>query len=242
MEFLNNDQNLRCLNYLVIADTRLDEKTSSDYLAEHLSNWRILKRDDAKDGRRHMGLLVLQEKTSTTNINLEIVDKYKISSEKTVYAQYMLVHFSEILLHAAFVYIRTTPSHGMIDQMINEFKKPRAEGPVNLIMGDLNLDYTRDTSKLDRLCGEDKSRILNETTTVNLNQLDHVIIEKSRAKNDTFSTSYYNYTSDHHAIVVRIPDLDKGNTFSSEFKISVNFDESNETRIGLKRKAHKYAH
>ena len=123
MEFLNNDQNLRCLNYLVIADTRLDEKTSSDYLAEHLSNWRILKRDDAKDGRRHMGLLVLQEKTSTTNINLEIVDKYKISSEKTVYAQYMLVHFSEILLHAAFVYIRTTPSHGMIDQMINYFKK-----------------------------------------------------------------------------------------------------------------------
>ena len=237
MEFLNNDQNLRCLNYLVVADTRLDDKTSSDYLAEHLSNWRILKRDDAKDGRCHMGLLVLQEKTSTTNINLEIVDWLRITSDKTVYAQYILVHFSEILLHTAFVYIRTTPTHGMIDQMINYFKKPRAEGPVNLIMGDLNLDYTRDTSKLDKLCGEDKCRILNETTTVNLNQLDHVIIEKSRAKNDTFSTSYYNYTSDHHAIVVRIPDLDKGNTFSSEFKISVNFDESNETRIGLKRKA-----
>ena len=59
MEFLNNDQNLRCLNYLVIADTRLDEKTSSDYLAEHLSNWRILKRDDAKDGCQSVMVVLL---------------------------------------------------------------------------------------------------------------------------------------------------------------------------------------
>ena len=231
IEFINNDKNLQCLDYLVLADTRLDEKTSSQFLEEQLSNWLVLNRYDADDDHCHMGLLVLQGKASTSDINLEVLFEHKERLRNQVYFQILKVHFRKILLHAAFVYVRETPSQKSLERMIKIINKGKK---AELIMGDLNLDSIRDKSMLDKLCGVDKCLILREPTTLNLNQLDHIIIEKSRVKNDSFATSYYNYTSDHKTIVVRIPK--HGNYFTREFKVRLNFDETKETFTGFKRK------
>ena len=63
-EFLNHDRNLLNLDILAVADTRLTQECSNDDLKNRLSNWKIVSRNDADDGEKHMGLLILQSKTS----------------------------------------------------------------------------------------------------------------------------------------------------------------------------------
>merc|ERR1711983_230641 len=63
-EFLNHDRNLLNLDILAVADTRLTQEHSNEDLKNRLSNWKIVSRNDADDGEKHMGLLILQSKTS----------------------------------------------------------------------------------------------------------------------------------------------------------------------------------
>ena len=70
LEFINNNRNLQGLDYLVVADTSLDKSTSDQFLADHLSNWRVHHRLDAKDGQRHMGFLVLQGQSASVEISV----------------------------------------------------------------------------------------------------------------------------------------------------------------------------
>merc|ERR1711993_121139 len=156
--FINNDLNLRDLDYLCIADTGLDKTTTNEFLTQELSNWKLRRRDDAEDGRKHMGLLLLQSLSSTAKHKLEI------------------------------------------------------------------------------LCENNRSRLLNEITTSNNNQLDQVIISEKLSKSNCFTTSYLNFTSDHKVIVIRVPN--QGNNFTTKFKQNVNFDKNKFTKRieGLKRK------
>ena len=238
LEFLNNDRNLNCLNFLVVADTGLDHSTSTEYLANNLSNWRVLHRYDAEDGHQHMGLLVLQGQSCSVDIKLEVTleKKGRTQDDKSVYVQVLKVYFKGISLSAAFVYINHTPTSKEVDKLLAVLNSSDS-GHAELVMGDLNMDMDRaeDKEKLRKICGEYRCQILKEITTDNWNQLDQVIIAKNRVKHDAFSTSYYNYTSDHKAIVVRIPNT--FNLFSTGFKKVFNLDENKETRIGQKRKA-----
>ena len=77
--------------------------------------------------------------------------------------------------------------------------------------------------------------LLNEIITSNFNQLDQVIVSERLSQLDCFSTSYLNVTSDHKAIMVWVPN--EGNCLSQKFKENFTFDQYNETRSGLKRKA-----
>ena len=229
--FINNDLNLRDLDYLCIADTGLDKTTTNEFLTQELSNWKLRRRDDAEDGRKHMGLLLLQSLSSTAKHKLDF-EHYK-KDKNSVYVQTLKVKFQDFLkLNVVFVYYQKTPSQTEIKRLTQYVKD------CDIIMGDLNLDINRndDKTKLEILCENNRSRLLNEITTSNNNQLDQVIISEKLSKSNCFTTSYLNFTSDHKVIVIRVPN--QGNNFTTKFKQNVNFDKNKFTkRIGeLKRK------
>ena len=95
-------------------------------------------------------------------------------------------------------------------------------------MGDLNLDPNRDEDqkKLTILMGTSKKRVLHEVTTTRINQLDHIIIDASIV--NYFGTSFFNHTTDHKAITLRLPA--KGNKLSENFHQSYYFDNEKWTR------------
>ena len=98
-----------------------------------------------------------------------------------------------------------------------------------IIMGDLNLDANRDDDlrKLTVLLGNDKKRVLHEITTTRNNQLDHVLLTEDLSS-EFYCTSFYNYTTDHRVISIRIPF--HGNLFSEDFKKKVYFDNDHWTK------------
>merc|ERR1712030_11791 len=49
IDFLNKDTNLLGLDFLVVADTRLQEETDNESLGHKLSNWIIVARFDSED-------------------------------------------------------------------------------------------------------------------------------------------------------------------------------------------------
>ena len=91
-------------------------------------------------------------------------------------------------------------------------------------MGDLNLSHqVKDQkSKLTVLCDDSKVSTLNEITrSLSNNQLDYVLVEKW-LEGQTFSTSFYNFISDHKTITLRIG-LDN-NKLKEEIIQKINFD------------------
>ena len=98
----------------------------------------------------------------------------------------------------------------------------------DLVIGDLNLDKNRaeDVKKIDILC-QKRSQVLNEISTVLFNQLDHVLLDKTLFPCH-FATSFRNHTTDHHAIVFRVPEV--GARFSNSFLSKINFDREHWTK------------
>ena len=107
-----------------------------------------------------------------------------------------------------------------------------------LIIGDLNLDFARvaDQKKLTDICGGKRDRILKELKTDQHSQLDHILLDTTIWQ-EHFSTSYYNYTTDHKAVTLRLPKLFTNNKISKQFKQRLHFDQLKKTIIGLRRKA-----
>ena len=232
--FLNNDENLLHLDLLAVADTRLEEKDSTDELKERLSNWKILCRFDANDGQKHMGLLLLQSKLSTTlntKGNNKTMECKKWTEEKqgkvTVFAQHIFFKFKD--LEISFIYIKETPSMRDVQRINNTIQS------ANLIMGDLNLDPNRDNDyeKLAALTGNFQSRVLHEATFRWGNQLDHIILSKDLYP-DHYCTSYTNHTTDHKSIAIRLP-LGQ-NKFSESFKKEIHFQDNQWTKRVPKEK------
>ena len=64
--YLNADHNLKHLDILVIAETKLDKSYGNQDLSETLNNWNIVARYDSEDGVKHMGLMLISSKKSFT--------------------------------------------------------------------------------------------------------------------------------------------------------------------------------
>ena len=226
ISYLNNNSNLLNLDLLTVSDTRLTQDVSDVELGNLLSNWNILCRLDSFDKIKHMGMILLHSKSSRFSLKC-FVTGFKDSKEgvktvqrrQIVYVQAIRVSVEQLKRQFGFVYIRETPNKDELAKIQHMFRN------CSLIMGDINLDPNRsdDVEKLADLCGHSLTRILHEPTTLNFNQLDHVIIDKKLAP-FSFSTSFFNYTSDHHTITVRIPLSDK-NSFSDNFLARINFKE-----------------
>ena len=70
-EYLNADHNLRNLDILVLAETKLDSHCSKQQLIDTLNNWNIFNRYDSDDGIKHMGLMIL------TSMKSKVLDQFK---------------------------------------------------------------------------------------------------------------------------------------------------------------------
>ena len=220
---INNNFNLLHLDVLQIADTRLSRCQDDSQLENSLSNWSVVLREDSEDNKKHMGMLLLVSKMSKIEVeqlsSKQGFKRYK--DDKMVYVQ--IVRLQIFNVKFGFVYIRETPTMEELRLLIDAFRNS------DCIMGDLNLDPAReeDRSKLHKLCGPDRIRILQEHTTTRSNQLDHIIM-KSHLSPQVFATSFINLSTDHRTISVRIPLQD--NNFSESFKRDWFFDKEKFTR------------
>ena len=94
------------------------------------------------------------------------------------------------------------------------------------IMGDLNLDPTvqDEKNKLKIICDKTKKSMLNEITTKNNVQLDHILgIELNGVK--IFTTSFVNFISDHKSVLIRISDSDSN--FIEDERLPKSNDDDN---------------
>ena len=129
-EYLNVDHNLNELDLLAIADTRLTEGDNEEILGAVLSNWKILHRFDAPDGKKHMGLILM---TQTKN-HIQSMICENFSKERDGQIQIQGIAWERMKHSFSFVYNRTTPSK-------NEAKFIEEEsGKYDYLLGDLNLD------------------------------------------------------------------------------------------------------
>ena len=208
------------LDYLVVSETWLSSDESNNLVINKLKNWRIIKRLDATDNVKHMGLLLMSPYTTDRDTEilyaLDYVEGYKSNSKKLLY-QGLVMDIKCYYKRIIFLYIRETPSSEEATSITNRFKS------FDCIIGDLNLNplVVQDKQKLMNICGKTKQLLLEETTTVNKTQLDHIVIENDMKKN-SFATSYHNFASYHKSIALRI--TSRNNHFTSWFKQKVSFD------------------
>ena len=153
-----------------------------------------------------MGLLLLkslQSKKEDIVRNVSEKKYFKWEEEKRItFMQVLSVSFLKYHLSSAFVYVRKTPTKEEVLRTENFLDDK------DLLMGDLNLDTYKkeDLDKLEILCKR-RSKILNEVTTLWFNQLDHILLDCSLFPS-YFTTSFCNHTTDHYAIVFRLPLLE----------------------------------
>ena len=175
-EYLNNDKNLLNLDFLVLAETWLDSGTSNQLVINKINNWIVVKRLDATDGGKHMGLMLIHPKSKMMGqsliFSMDYVEERKMVTGKLLY-QGIIIQFKEIYRQFVFLYIRETPNEKETADMSKKFEN------LDGIIGDLNLDPEMDNEdkKIRMLCGDSKVMSLKEITTVNFKQLDHILLD-----------------------------------------------------------------
>ncbi|HIF60881.1 MAG TPA: hypothetical protein EYQ26_15580 [Rhodospirillales bacterium] len=191
-EYVNGDYNLQNLDLLALAETHLTKDIATETIQNIMTNWEILDRLDARDGKHHMGILLLGSCRSKKIKTHKKVDYLEMPTAQSLSAKIEGHKFS-------FIYCSRTPN-------MEEAKTiAKATGFADFLMGDLNLNPENldDKKKLDTLCGKKKELLLHEITTKQKVQLDHIIgTKKNKYKVEV--TSYKNFTSDHHSIVTRV--------------------------------------
>ncbi|MCS5579593.1 MAG: hypothetical protein NZ837_03545, partial [Gammaproteobacteria bacterium] len=191
-EYVNGDYNLQNLDLLALAETHLTKDIANETIEKIMTNWKILDRLDAKDGKHHMGIILLGCRQSKKIKTTKKYDYLEMPTTQSLSAKIEGHIFS-------FIYCSRTPN-------MEEAKIiARATGRSDFLMGDLNLNPKNldDKKKLDTLCGKKKELLLHEITTKQKVQLDHIIGTKQN-KYKVEVTSYKNFTSDHHSIVTRV--------------------------------------
>ena len=217
-EYLNADLNLRNLDILVLAETKLDQSYKNNQIIKVLSNWEILGRHDSNDESRHMGLMLLSSKQSSIVQNIESVTHQSLKRGNTLQIQGLIVRL-KIGENYGFVYCRSTPNQSEIQSICKCFEE------CTIIMGDFNLSHRviEDQLKVKSLCQEKKISALNEITrSMSNNQLDYILKDKC-LNGQYFVTSYYNFISDHKSIVSRVGL--NGNRIKQHIKERLTFDQ-----------------
>ena len=228
-QYLDKDRNLLKLQLLVISETWLDSSTSNKSVTDKLKNWKIIKRLDATDNKKHMGLMLIApinfENYNALIFSLDYVQDQRNNGE--LLYQGLILDLKQIYKKIVCLYIRKTPSEKESSDIGKRFQH------ADCIIGDLNLNpaIPKQKSNLLKICGSIKSIALTENTTMNNNQLDHVLLDNNM--NNCFSTSYLNLASDHRPIVVRIPL--PGNQFSETFLEHLNFDSDHHLKMKMKQ-------
>ena len=224
-EYINGDYNLLDHDILALSETHLTKNDSDEALEDVLSNWEILHRFDSPDGKKHMGLLLLTPSDKGIKPHIES----NFTKEKNGQSQIQGIACSVGENSFCFIYCRSTPI-----QSEALYIEEETHG-YDYLLGDLNLDQNDqdEQNKVVTICGREKNILLNEVTTKNGKQLDHILGKKKENEN-IFTTAFYNFTSDHRTISIRI-----GNQFieSKKFKSADVAKETENSKRVRKRKA-----
>ena len=215
---LNEDYNLRNLDLLLIAETKLDKYCKTSSLSLVLENWNIIARYDSEDESKHMGLILLATKNSSIKNQIKDIAYDTVKRNSILHVQCIIVKL-DCNIKIGFVYCRSTPTYSEIDSMNVKFKA------CQVIMGDVNLSHRieEDQKKIRKLCEKSKVSLLDEITRPqSVNQLDYVLVE-SNIMHKCYATSYHNFISDHNSITLRIG-LDE-NSFGTDFKEKITFNK-----------------
>ena len=216
-DYINQDHNLKNLDLLVLAETKLSEKIETSTLDKQLSNWNLIKRFDSNDGLKHMGLMLLVGKKSLVIGQSIAVTHLPAMRNGKLQIQGITVALKNNLT-CGFIYCRSNPNNSEIRGIKKYFDN------CNFLMGDFNLSsrVREDRMKIDQLCENKKLNVLNDITrSISNNQLDHIIIDKELS-DKSFVTSYHNFISDHKSITIRIGL--NGNKFTDQMKERMTFD------------------
>ena len=107
-----------------------------------MNKWKILKRYDAPDGARHMGLMILTPKHRYNLVypQLDTFAECQLNQGQSLQIQGLKVKF-ELGLELGFIYSRSAPSFKEIDAIIKTFKD------CHFLTGDLNLSHRKPEDK-----------------------------------------------------------------------------------------------
>ena len=216
-QYFNADMNLKSLDMIVLAETKLEFKTSDITVTNALDNWKIIGRYDSQDEKKHMGMLLLFSKKSNLHVQIRSVTQQTVKRDSNYQIESLIVKMENSLTFG-FIYCRSTPSNSEIIQIKKNFKE------CKVIMGDLNLSHRlpSDQKKVVSLCQENKVNALKEITrSISCNQLDYILVDKLLIS-VCFATSFNNFISDHKSITARIG-LNE-NQLTNELKQKLTFD------------------
>ena len=196
--YLNSDHNLGHLDILVLAETKLIESNCSKDVENLLDNWTLLGRYDSKDGKKHMGLLLLCKLNSSISGEISSMIHEVVKRDGNLQIQGLIVRLKNGF-NLGFIYCRSNPFFSEIKAINKYFEECTA------IMGDFNLSHRNeeDQKKIISLCQETRFSALNEITrSISINQLDYILLDTS-FKKSSFVASYHNFISDHKTITLR---------------------------------------
>ena len=183
------------LDYLAVSETHLCPTLPDETVKNILSNWSIHYRYDAPDHKPHMGIICLIPKINPKANEITKPATYFFEKNGSSQIQILGCKFRKHSFN--FVYCRSTPN-------TNKCEFIRKQTKDSFVLGDLNLNklFKDQHEKILNICGKDKVILLSENTTKNHNQLDHILGPGDQL---VFTTSFYNFISDHKSIVLRIP-------------------------------------
>ena len=188
--YLDCDLNLLNLDFLIVTETWLNSTIINNTVIQKFQKWKVIKRLDATDNIKHMGLLLLcpvskQEKSIQFIYHLDYVEGYKSKTKKLFY-QGLVMRIREHLKKFVFLYIQETPSNEESIQISKAFQD------YDAIIGDLNLNpiIPHQKKRLHEICGKSKYMDLEEITTDNFVQLDHVLLEHCMKSNSFCQTQF----------------------------------------------------
>ena len=235
IEYFDADKNLKNLDFIVLSETKLASFVQTDYIKSRITNWTLLGRYDSMDNIQHMGLLLMSSKGTLNQI--VNISHHSIVDEGSLQIQGLKVRLASNTSVGA-IYCRRTPTTNDI-QKINE-----VFGDCDILMGDFNLSHRIDNhqKKLKKLCDYGKQSTLKEITrSISNNQLDYVLV-KTELIDKCYSTSFYNFISDHKAVALRMGLEDNNlleNTkeklyFDKESHLKAKRDQEMETEKDIK--------
>ena len=206
------------LDIIVLAETKLDEEIKEKSIETGLSNWIVRGRYDSKDGKKHMGLLLLISKKSNFCNQIQSLTLQTLKRGSNLQIQGLIVRMLNDL-KIGFIYCRSSPSNQEIKAINKSFSE------CHVLTGDFNLSHRiiADKKKLKDLCQETKVSMLHEITrSQSINQLDYILVD-AILEPICFVTSFNNFISDHKSVTVRIGL--HGSKITDEIKAKINFDK-----------------
>ena len=197
---LDKDYNSRNLDFLCIAETKLDISVLDDQINENLKEcqYEILYRQDVKTTKDspHMGMIILKNRKRNNwadNVECEILE---YSSKKMQISRLSLYGNISIL----FVYINKTP--GISET--RDIGKVLAKQNVSVVLGDFNIDYHKEDGRkkiavLEKILGMTQ---INRMSTRYKATLD-LLFRKEMKETDFMPFAFENLFSDHSSIGFR---------------------------------------